>query len=195
MSSEQIQYAALDAWVALEIYEKLKDLPIANKKVSSADAGVSFVMYANSNCSGDPSAYSAVVNQEENNDFFLRNHQFDRHANSNVISRRRCVVIQIVAIMKRNMLTTCHNARPLPNEERKCLGDFEHMTSNDSPSFLLVAEMSILRTTASIEVLSRFPLSSCSVADPRIDNTSDTTPANAESSIEDDTSSVPTTMP
>ncbi|KAI8093934.1 hypothetical protein BDF21DRAFT_394420 [Thamnidium elegans] len=73
----------------------------------------------------------------------------------------------------------------------KCLGDMEQTSFNNGSKFLLVVEMSTLRTTASEEVLSSFLLSPCSLIDPRINNSSDTAPDDSTSSIGDNTSFMP----
>ncbi|KAI7872237.1 uncharacterized protein EV154DRAFT_580069 [Mucor mucedo] len=171
LSAEQIKYAALDAWVSLEIFKEINHLPRVNQKVTPLDTGVPNHIAYTSTCSGSPCTYGFVVDQEDNNHFFLRSHQFDSHANSDIIVRRKCIVVQVTSVVKRNMIAKCHNSRRLPNAEKKCLGDLETATSvdrgNDS-QFYLVVEVSNLITTASVDILKKYFLSPCSRADPLI---------------------------
>ncbi|KAI7875634.1 uncharacterized protein EV154DRAFT_569446 [Mucor mucedo] len=183
LSVEQIKYAAFDAWVPLEKFKEINHLRRVNQKVTPLDTGAHGVIYASSTCSGSPYAYGFVVDQEDHKDFFLRSHQFDTHANSNIIVIRKCIVVQVTSVVQRNMIAKCDNSRLLPNAKKKCLGDLETATfvdrGNDT-QFLLVVEVSNLRTTASVDILKKYPLSPCSQTDPRktpTDQNNDDVPA------------------
>ncbi|KAI8983661.1 hypothetical protein BDB01DRAFT_835291 [Pilobolus umbonatus] len=106
LSKKQIDYAALDAWVALEIYNKVNGLP-KSIRIINADPGDSVAIFPSSVCSGAPCAYGIIVDQNQHDSFFLDNHKCITHANSTVISRRRCVVVLVTSVVRGNML--CQN--------------------------------------------------------------------------------------
>ncbi|KAF1800918.1 hypothetical protein V8B55DRAFT_1566282 [Mucor lusitanicus] len=80
LSEEAVKYAALDAFVSLEIYQQLKDLPDARRPLDTSNGvaskdGLSVCIFPSRACSGSRAAYGRLVDQREHNDFFLDNHK------------------------------------------------------------------------------------------------------------------------
>lgn len=65
LTDRQIKYAALDAWVSLELYNTLKDLPAINVPIDFNDVysqhDVPVSIYANKSCKGNPVAYGIAI--------------------------------------------------------------------------------------------------------------------------------------
>lgn len=169
LSDESISYAALDAWVGLEIFHKIKDMPDSNKRIDVIDgvesrSGLSVSIFPSLSCSGKPAAYGNIVNQEANNQFFLDNHKCPTHS----IHSSRCAVVEVTWVNTPNMLLKCHNSR-MSNQAVKDLGSLQE---EHSTPFLIVIEKSNLRTATSVDFLLEYPLSPVSILDYRIKHTS-----------------------
>ncbi|KAL9536894.1 hypothetical protein MBANPS3_012276 [Mucor bainieri] len=174
LSNEAVNYAALDAYVSLEIYQQLKNLPEAKKSLDSSggvasEAGLSVSIFASRSCSGSPAAFGRLADQSALNDFFLETHKCAAHSNSVHIDRRKCVVVEVTSVKIPSMVLKCHNTRIAPVDTS--LVDLDNVQTTQPGLLHVVIEKSHLRTTPSVDVLSRFPLSPVSLADDRIENT------------------------
>lgn len=65
LTQEQIQYAAIDAWVSLEIFKKTKDLPIVNLKITENTPENTFVgLYSSSKYTATSSAFGYLCSND-----------------------------------------------------------------------------------------------------------------------------------
>jgi hypothetical protein len=124
LSDEAISYAALDAWVGLEIFERIKDMPEANKRIDvrggvDSRQGLPVSIYPSYSCSGKPAAYGIIVDQESSEQFFADNHKCTTHRN-----RKRCVVVEVTSVNVPSILAKCYNSAN-PGEDVKDLGNLQ----------------------------------------------------------------------
>lgn len=93
------------------------------------------------------------------------------NSNPMIIERRKCVVVEVTSVKVRSMALKCHNPRLAAlDTQMKDLGSL--LNAHPLP-FHIVIEKSNLRTTPSLDVLSRFPLSPISLMDDRLDHVAD----------------------
>lgn len=98
LSSEQINYAALDAWIAVETFDAANRLPVVHESITdSTPIGTFVAVFSKTSKRVMPSAFGYVV--EVNN---------SPHVNANDAKKKNMNVVQIIDVRVSGMLMDCY---------------------------------------------------------------------------------------